>query len=382
MPEGAAATGRSRRGSGPRSESYEVETIFALERFALEELRQTLRGVRATLGPRRKGRLSVDYDRPAKDLLRLRSAVAVHRVLSFHFARPSGLMGSEHFGRLLSECRRVVGADRRGAYRTLSISAAGRSTTVFRRLASELCRELGLTPAVGSGDLAISVRPASGEGGGWEVLLRLTPRPLSARQWRVCNMAGALDATVANVVATLTQPAPRQRFLNIACGSSTMLIERLAICGAQRAVGADIDPEALDCSAQNLEASGHRPGVELVQADATGLPFEDQSFDAVVGDLPFGMLVKRGARNERFYRDVLQEAARVAAPGAVLALVANAHRSMRSALEDVSGVWDFQQAVRLEVPSNRGYISPAVYVAVRAGAAVAVPATARAGINV
>src|SRR5207302_4929243 len=104
---------------------------------------------------------------------------------------------------------------------------------------------------------------ADGPAGGWETLVRLSPRPLSARPWRVCNLPGALDATAASAIARLAGPRPDERYLNLASGSGTLLIERLALGPAGPAVGVELDPRALDCARRNLDASGYISGVTV-----------------------------------------------------------------------------------------------------------------------
>lgn len=364
MPTKSKKFKREARAPKPVVERYEVETIFGLEPYAAHEIAARRIGARLARGAEREGRVGITYDGPPATLNELRSAVAVHRVVQFPFARPTGLLGEESLAKLAAEAERVTGKANRKGFKTLSLSAAGRDSAVFRRLSAELCQRLGLTKTEETGDLALAARPVA-SGTGWEVLLRLTQRPISARPWRVCDMPGALDATVAHVTAALTGPSPRQRFLNIACGSSTMLIERIALGPARRAAGVDTDPAALECSRRNLEAAGMMDQVELAGMDMTAMPFRDATFDAIVGDLPFGMLVRDGRDNALLYPAVLREAARVAAPGAVLALVTTDHDAMREALTGAAELWELVEAVELRIPSNRGYITPAIYVAAR-----------------
>ena len=361
------AKSRRRRPANPvkqQVERYEIETIFGLERFAAQEIAAMRIGARVTRSSFRNGRFSVTYGGPATSLLMMRSAVAVHRVLSFPFTRPSGLLGEESLSRLIIEAQRVTGKANRKGFETLSISAAGRDSAVFQRLGSELSQRTGIAESNETGDLALSARPAI-YGNGWEVLVRLTRRPLSAREWRVCDMPGALDATVAHLASAFTGSTPRQRFLNIGCGSATMLIERLMLCPARSAVGVDTDPEALACGRRNIEASEITQRVELIEGDMTEMPFEDDSFDAIVGDLPFGMLVRGSQSNAALYPATLREAARVAAPEATLSLVTTDHDVMTAAFEETSGLWKIIEIVEMRMPSNRGYISPAIYVAER-----------------
>lgn len=343
-------------------ERYEIETIFGLERHVANEFAGMRIGARVSRSTFRSGRFSVTYEGPPSALLESRSAVAVHRVLSFPLPRPTGLLGDESLKRLAVEAWRITGQANRKGFKTLSISAAGRDTSVFQRLSGELCNLLGLVSSEETGDLALAVRPAV-YGKGWEVLVRLTQRPLSARSWRVCDMPGALDATLAHLAVSMTGPSPRQRFLNIACGSSTMLIERLASWPAKRAVGIDIDPEAISCSERNIAAAGMTDQIDVLKADMTDLPFKENSFEAIVGDLPFGMLVKGSQSNAEMYPKLLGEAARISTPSALISLVTTDHNSMSLAFDAPNCGWNLLTRIELRVPSKRGYITPAIYVA-------------------
>ncbi|PZS02444.1 MAG: hypothetical protein DLM69_04080, partial [Candidatus Chloroheliales bacterium] len=194
-----------------------------------------------------------------------------------------------------------------GTFATLRLSAAGEESAVMSRLRDELAARFDLRPASDEGDLLLRLRPAAplptsprprrGEGDniappnpllqgksaphpssqateqgkqrfastnsnlkpqtsalGWEVLTRISPRPLVTRAWRVSNMPGALNATVAYAMVKLTKPRPDDVFLNLACGSGSLLIERLATVRARLAIGCDIDRAALNHAAANLAA--------------------------------------------------------------------------------------------------------------------------------
>ena len=86
-------------------------------------------------------------------------------------------------------------------------------------------------------------------------------------------------------MAFLTQPKPEDVFLNITCGSGTLLIERLAQETAQSATGYDLDQSALDCAQRNVEAAGLADKVSLRAGDVRSLPLADKSVDAICGDL-------------------------------------------------------------------------------------------------
>jgi 23S rRNA G2445 N2-methylase RlmL len=199
--------------------------------------------------------------------------------------------------------------------------------------------------AVSPGDLQLRLRRCGqDDGAGWEVLLRLSPRPLSARSWRVCDMPGALNAGVAYAMAMLSQPRPDHVVLNVACGSGTLLVERLACAPASRAIGCDVDAAALRWAAQNVRAAGYDGVVELHRWDARALPLPDASVDAVLADLPFGHRVGSHGDNCTLYPAILEEAARVARTGARFVLLTPEVRRMGAVLRNVPQ-WKLEEAL-------------------------------------
>src|SRR5690606_32638455 len=135
--------------------------------------------------------------------------------------------------------------------RTFRIAAAGADSPVFRRLSEELARATALRHDPQDGELLLRFRRG---GPGWEALLRLTPRPLSARSWRVCNMAGGANATVAAAMADLAGTGGS--YLNLMCGSGTLLVERALAGPGGPCVGVDVSSEAVECARRNLAAAG------------------------------------------------------------------------------------------------------------------------------
>lgn len=343
---------------------YEVEVVAGLEELAEREVRQRLPGA-VVLGRPAEGRVSIRFDGDPRHLARLRTAVAVYLVEAFEVARPRGLLGHQNFQRVLGALRGVVASWPRDAFATFHLSAAGADTATFRRFKESVAEGIGIPSAEGASDLLVIVRRPPEGSPGWEVLARASPRPLSARAWRVCDLPGALNATVASAMASLTTPSRNDRFLNVACGSGTLLIERLALGPARLAVGADIDPNALRCAQENVRASGNSARITFLLADATRLPLPNASVDAVVADLPYGMLVGSARLNERLYPAVVEEAGRVAAPGARLVVITASRKLFESALARNRPLWEVRTVISLKIPSRAGYLRPSIYLARR-----------------
>lgn len=334
-------TGRSRapdRRAPDRGLDYVAEALPGLGRLAAEELR----GLGAEVSRVADDEVVFGLRGSPGALLGARRVVAVYRSVRFEVPRPRALLGDEHLRRLLAEARAVVNGQPRGAFDGFRLSAAGSDTKVFQRLAVALGEGLGLAHQPEEGALLIRVRRAEG---GWEALLRLTPRPLSARPWRVCNMPGGLNATLGAVMNDLLGPGPDDRYLNAMCGSGTLLVERALAGPAGRLVGCDLDPEAVACAERNLAAAGVT-GAELLVADATALPFPDASFTHLSANLPWGDAVGTHAGNAALYPAFLAEARRVLAPGGRAALLTHEVRLFGELLREARG-WRLLDELRV-----------------------------------
>jgi predicted RNA methylase len=333
----------------------ELEVLPGLEPFAEDELRERC-GAHAVLARGQppgalRFRLAGDLAR----LLGFRSATAAYLVRRFDAPRPRALLGNQQLGALEAVLKTALALWPPGTFRTLRLSAAGEDSSVMARLRDELARRAGLEPTPGDGDMLVRVRPA--RSGGWEVLVRLSPRPLSTRPWRVCNLPGALNAAVAHVMMRLTGPRPGDRVLNLACGSGTLLIERLALGPAAWAAGCDTDPAALACARENLAAAGFAGAARLEAWDAGALPLADGSVDVLCADLPFGQLVGSHAANETLYPRLLAEAGRVAATEARMVLVTHELRLLDRVMARQSGIWRLVRHFRVRVSG----MTPGVY---------------------
>jgi tRNA (guanine6-N2)-methyltransferase len=323
---------------GP-GQRYEAEVLPGLAPFALAELKR----LGARVFGAEEDRVPFEYRGPLTDLLSLRRCVAVYMVLHFDVPRPKALLGHAHFSRLIRAIEELRGGPAGRRFNGFRIGAAGSGSPVFARLGSELSSATGLAHLPEEGELLLRVRPRRD---GWEVLVRTTERPLSARAWRICNIPGGLNATVAAATHDLLGRAESDRYLNLMCGSGTLLVERAAAGAWGRGVGVDIDEQALACTRRNVAAAGLGQRVELMLADAAALPFPNGAFDRLTADLPWGDAVGNSLDNARLYPRFLQEAARVAAPGARLAVITHELRLLEATMAREAG-WRQEELVRV-----------------------------------
>ncbi|MFC1959334.1 methyltransferase domain-containing protein [Chloroflexota bacterium] len=328
---------KRRPAAPPIPRTYEAVVMVGLEDIARRELTTILKKeltLHRSTPATPEGVIRFTYSGSPYALLRLKTIQAIYLAQQFDVARPRALLGNENFHTLHQEINAILGLHPDYAFGTFFISAAGSQSTILQRLKTEIAAATGLTAGVDEGDLHLRLRPSPGQQTGWEILLRLSPRPLATRPWRVCNMEGALNATVAHAMALMTDPMPYDTYLNLGCGSGTLLVERLACAPARKIMGCDISHEALYCAQANIEAAGYLDAINLHDWDACDLPMAAGSIDALTIDLPFGHMVGSHETNKTLYPAIMAEAARVAKKGALFALITHEIRLMQAIIEE------------------------------------------------
>jgi tRNA (guanine10-N2)-dimethyltransferase len=136
---------------------------------------------------------------------------------------------------------------------------------------------------------------------------------------------GVMMPGLARALVNLSRVMPGEILLDPFCGTGGVLIEAGLI--GTMPVGIDVDRSMVEGSHLNC------PLARVILADATALPFSDDSVDAVVTDLPYGQSVIIHADTlETLYHDALAEIARVLRPGRTAVIVT--HRDIsRTAAE-------------------------------------------------
>lgn len=268
----------------------------------------------------------IDVD-DVRDALTWRTVVAAYESLVFDVARPRTLISPEHVATIAT---RVKGLPSKFA--SFRVSAAGSDSEEMVRLRGAVSEATGLVEDRDDGELLIRLRKAAESG--WEVLLRLTPRPLSARAWRTERYEGGLNATIAAAVVAATNPSPDDRFVDLMCGSGTLLVERLLAGPAARVVGFDIDPDAIAITKTHLRNAAIRGAkVELHNEDVLTV---DGEFDKLVVNPPWGTTLGSHEENATLYPALLEAAAHMAAHDATLCVLTHEIKVFESALRSQS----------------------------------------------
>ncbi len=338
-------------GTPPRTYRCEADVADGLEELARVEMIQRFGSAVRAERTRPTGVVAFDYTGELRALLSLKLPLSVALVEHFAVPRPRGLLGDQHLRTILAQIASVRALAQPDAFATLYLSAAGSESSVMARIKDELAQRTGLVPVpptAHEGDLLLRLRRSHRDPDGWEALVRLTPRPLSARAWRVSNREGSLNATVARAMVVLAAPTATERALNLGCGSGTLLVEHADYLSDNVIAGCDTDPAALDSAHANAFASGYSDRIDLYDWDARTLPIPDASVGVLYADLPFGHLIGSHESNVTLYPAILREAARVAEPGARFALITHEIRLLDSILRD-SPAWSTERIMRVSL---------------------------------
>jgi 23S rRNA G2445 N2-methylase RlmL len=308
---------------------YEVEVHHGIENISAGEIQEYLLIPRDHLKIS-KGRVQFEYSGPVERLLNLKTVIAAYSLLNFEVSRPKALLGHAHWKRFENQVASALRLSPRSSWRTSHLSAAGAESTVLKRLRQEIADCFQLQDCPDEGDLWVRLRR---EGIYWQTLVRLSPRPLVTRSWRVAHLEGALNASVAHAMLRMLNIQPQDHLLNLCAGSGTFLIERSLYHAQGFALGLDWSMESVRAAQANLEAWGSQAHLHYVLADVRNLPLPDRSFSLLCADLPFGQKMGSSAENEKLYPSLLSEAARVARLGARFAVLTHAIRLMQDCLD-------------------------------------------------
>jgi len=341
----------------PTRKAVAVELTFlpGLGEIVADEASRLLTIGPATPVPGRDDAVEVALVGPLSDVVELRTPVAAFVVLRFDVPRPKSLTSGDHLQRIIDAVGWSLKVARSSSFR---FEAAGSDTPVFTRLAGLLSEATGLTYDEHAGDLVIRVRRGvtAGPSGdpGWDVLVRIGPRPLSARTWRVADYPGAVNATIAAAMVRLGGVEPTDRVLNLLCGSGTLLVERLLAGPAADAVGVDTSAKAVTAATANLTAAGVTAQVLLGDA----LVAVDGAFDLLLADPPWGDLHGSHDRNAELHAGLLAAAYEAAAPGARFVVLTHEIKIMERALRAADAQWRVRDEVRVFAKGHH----PRIYV--------------------
>lgn len=140
----------------------------------------------------------------------------------------------------------------------------------------------------------------------WEVGVQITPRPFSLREYKVKNMSGAMDPTIAYTLNYLCGLERYNTYLNVFSGSATLMIEAgLNYENLEKIVGFDNNKEHLSLSIQNIKKAGLIKKAQVKEFNIFDQP-DLGNYDVITSDLPFGMAISKGEDLESLYKTFIE----------------------------------------------------------------------------
>jgi len=167
--------------------------------------------------------------------------------------------------------------------------------------------------------------------------LRVSDETMRHRTYKINHIEASLRPTAAAALVLLTKPKPTDVFLDPMCGAGTTLIERALHSRYAQLLGGDISEDAVEQALANI-GTRYKP-IDVKPWDARELPLDENSVNAVVCNLPFGVQISTPEENRRLYPLVMKELRRVMQLGARAALLTSDMRAINRALERNSGMY-------------------------------------------
>ena len=218
--------------------------------------------------------------------------------------------------------------DGKNTFETFKINCAGSDSPEVRSIAKYIQTTFGLNEEEDA-DLKVHIIHTSDT---WEIGVEMTPRPLSSRDYKVLNMGGAINPTIAYAMNSLCELEHVNSYLNVFSGSATLLIEAAKrYPNLVRLVGFDNRKESITLAIQNIKKAGLMKRIQLKERDIFDKP-DLGKFDVITSDLPFGMLILKNENLEELYRCFVAYCQETLNHGRRLAAYTSEHKLLKKVL--------------------------------------------------
>jgi tRNA (guanine6-N2)-methyltransferase len=243
------------------------------------------------------------------------------------------------------------------SFKTFSVSCAGSDSHEIKEIKSYINSEFKLMYK-DEADLKIHIAKIDDE---WEIGIQITPRPLSAREYRIKNMSGAIDATIASAMNMLAQVEKKHTYLNVFSGSGTLVIEASLMSKTlEKIIGFDIDKKNLSVSIQNIKAAKQIKKIEIKEANIFDKP-DFGTFDIITSDLPFGMIISKNENLESLYKEFVSFSEKSLNINGSLIVFTSEFELFQTCIKDsqfkISKIYQLSQ-----MTNAGGYIKPKIFV--------------------
>jgi tRNA G10 N-methylase Trm11 len=196
----------------------------------------------------------------------------------------------------------------------------------------------------------------------WEISVRLSPRPLSARDYKEKNIKGGLNPTVAFAMNSFCDLKNIKSYLNIFSGSGTLLIEAAIVNPNIKLIGLDIDKKTNSLAIQNIRKAGFIKNIQIKTGDILeNLDLSKDKFDAITANLPFGMQVSKGKDLSKLYEAFANYSENTLNPNGKIIIYTTEFEILKKIL--VKSKFTILNKFDLTIPTSvNSYIYPKIFV--------------------
>jgi len=299
----------------------------------------------------------LNFDKNFEELLILKSVGSVSIVLVGSLYNPAHL--SKHKS-ILKEIINEIINKKIEKFSTFKISCAGSDSPEVKSIVCYVEEEFKLNESA-KADLKINIAKI---GDLWEIAVQVTRRPLSFRSYKISNMSGAMDPTIAYALNEYCNVRDKKTYLNAFSGSATLLIEAaLSYENLDTLVGFDNNKSHLTLAYQNIKRAGLIRRVKLLEYDIYEQP-KIGNFDVIVADLPFGMVISKKEDLKKMYTAFVDFAEKSLEEKGILGIYTNEHELFKKIL-DLSK-WKIIKEVELKLVTNINlYLYPKIFICKR-----------------
>jgi 23S rRNA G2445 N2-methylase RlmL len=242
-------------------------------------------------------------------------------------------------------------------FQTFKITCAGSDSTEVRSIAKYIQETYNLVKKE-EADLKIHIIKL---GEGRETGIQITPRPLSFRIYKVKNMSGAMDPTIAFAVNSLCELKKVKSYLNIFSGSATLLTEAgQCYPNLEKLIGFDNDKKRISLAMQNVRKASLIKRVQLKEYDIFDKPNLGK-FDVITSDLPFGMSISKNENLEKLYQCFISYSEETLNVGGKLVVYTSEHELLRNII--LKSKFKIIKTLELKfITSVNAYLRPQIFV--------------------
>jgi tRNA (guanine6-N2)-methyltransferase len=323
--------------------------IQGLKEIVLEEIksRKNLKVLNST-----KTEVYLEGTEEIHDVLSLRS------ILNVYLIKVGGKLNPYYISNhklVLGEIIQIVLNNSDEKFRTFRLSCAGNDSPEVIEIENYISETYKLLPA-DEADMDIFIGKIGSE---WEIGVRTTTRPLSLRDYKVGNIKGGMNPSIAHALNSLCELGNKESYLNIFSGSATLLIEAGLENSRVRLVGFDIDKKSNSIAIQNITKAGLIKRITIKTANLLET-IDFGKFDVITSDLPFGMQVGKGDDLETLYSRFVEYCEKTLNQEGVLATYTTEHELLQNMLK--KSKFKILKEIELKVSTSVGaYIHPKIF---------------------